>query len=336
MSNIHDVNRIFEPAVSVFEKALVINYKKVGTRFFRSVASGGVDECSTNNKQIDFLITKEPISRQDTHISSAIDYKFSNRYVTAPWHTGDRLAESFPNWKTDSQFFKDMRVKSYTELFFENKKDIIFVVRNPLERFFSGVIQCASGYFYDLENEPEEYEFFKKITGFSDDTIKILIHLYKTTQYTDEQIVNSLLTETIVDICKYLLDYRWHLLTSDIHIQPYLFHFLEFMYNIKDSSKIKIIDLKHLRSEKSIKFISNIYENEQEGLYASNIESTIRNLAFESNSRIASILYDAYLKGTFITKAFGINLYFIEEYITHEYILYNELIRSSHFINLED
>jgi len=37
MNIIHNVNRIFEPTVSVFEKALVINYKKVGTRFFRLV-----------------------------------------------------------------------------------------------------------------------------------------------------------------------------------------------------------------------------------------------------------------------------------------------------------
>lgn len=336
MNPAHNINRIFEPTVSVFEKGLVINYKKVGTRFFRTVASGGLEACDIDNKQIDFMISNESMMHEGEYISNTINYKFSNRYITAPWHTMDKLAESFPRWKKDTQFLDDMGVNSYTELFFENKKDIIFVVRNPLERFFSGVVQCASSYFYSLADIQEEYDFFKKVTGFSDDTIKILIHLYKNTQFTDQQLVNSLPVEFILTTYKYLLDYRWHLLTSDVHVQPYLSHFLEFMHNIKDSSKIKIIDLKHLRSEKSIKFISNLYENEQKGLYARDVENVMQNLQFESNSSIASILANAYTSGNFITRASGIDIYFIEDYVNYEYTLYNELRSSSHFINLED
>jgi hypothetical protein len=197
-------------------------------------------------------------------------------------------------------------------------------------------VQCASSYFYSLADIQEEYDFFKKVTGFSDDTIKILIHLYKNTQHTDEQIVNSLPADILVATYKYLLDYKWQLLVSDIHVQPYLSHFLELMYNMRDSSKIKIIDLKHLRSEKSIKFISDLYENQKEELYSTNAENTIRTIKFESNSRIANILANTYTSGNFITRASGRDLYYIEEYINHEYTLYNELLSSSHFINLED
>ena len=336
MNIIHNVNRIFEPTVSVFEKALVINYKKVGTRFFRTVSSGGLDACNTNNKQIDFMISNESMMYEDKFVSNKINYKFSNRYITAPWHIMDKLAESFPRWKNDTDFLKDMGAESYTELFFENKKDIIFVVRNPLERFFSGVVQCATSYFYSLGDIQEEYDFFKKVTGFSDDTIKILIHLYKNTQFTDQQLVNSLPTEFILATYKYLLEYRWHLLVSDIHVQPYLHHFLEFMHNIKDSSKIKIIDLKHLRSEKAIIFLSNLYENQQKGLHVGDVENTMRTLQFESNSKITNILASAYTSGNFIIKASGMSIFPIEEYIHHEYTLYNELRSSSHFINLED
>jgi hypothetical protein len=336
MNVLHNVNRIFEPSVSIFEKALFINYKKVGTRFFRTVASGGLDACDTNNKQIDFMISNESMTYENKHVSNTINYKFSNRYITAPWHTMDKLAESFPRWKTDDQFLEEMGVKSYTELFFENEKDIIFVIRNPLERFFSGVVQCAAAYFYSLEDMQEEYDFFKKVTGFSDDTIKIISHLYKNTQFTDQQLASSLPIEIIVTTYKYLLEYRWHLLVSDIHVQPYLSHFLEFMHNVKDSSKIKIIDLKHLRSEKSITFLSNLYENKQKGLYVEDVENTMRTLQFESNSRISNILASAYSSGSFITKTSGMNIYYIEEYINHEYTLYNELLSSSHFINLKD
>lgn len=191
------------------------------------------------------------------------------------------------------------------------------------------------GYFYSLEDMQEEYDFFKKVTGFSDDTIKIISHLYKNTQFTDQQLASSLPIEIIVTTYKYLLEYRWHLLVSDIHVQPYLSHFLEFMHNVKDSSKIKIIDLKHLRSEKSITFLSNLYENKQKGLYAEDVENTTRTIQFESNSRIANILA-SYSSGSFITKTSGMNIYYIEEYINHEYTLYNELLSSSHFINLKD
>lgn len=333
---LNGANRIFEPTVSIFNKGLVISYKKVGTRFLRTVASGGVELCDTDNKQIDFIISREPIIDPSKSIGNKINYKFSSRYITAPWHTEDKLAQSFPRWKNDTDFLRDMGVKSYTELFFENEKDIIFVVRNPLERFFSGVIQCTSAYFYMLQELPDEYDFYKEATGFSDDVIKIFSHLYRNTQFNDSQLLHSLPIEFIISTYKYMLHRRWHLLTSDIHVQPYLVHFSELMHNIKDTSKIKIVDLKHMRSEKSIKFLSDIYENKEEGIYREHAEHVIRQSKMETNYAISRKLADAYVNGEFITKASGVEIDFIETYIQHEYALYNELISSSHFINLED
>ena len=69
-------NRIFEPTVSVFTNGLVVSYKKVGTRFMRTVSSGGIEACDIDNKQIDFVISKEPITNPDKLLNNKINYKF--------------------------------------------------------------------------------------------------------------------------------------------------------------------------------------------------------------------------------------------------------------------
>lgn len=330
------MNRICEPTVSVFENGLVINYKKVGTRFFRTVSSGGLVECDLDNKQLDFIISDIPIVDKDNFTRNIINYKFSNRYITTHWHTQDYMISTYPKWKDDDSFLEDMGVGSYTEFFFENKKDVIFVIRNPIERFFSGVVQCANGYFLTIEPNSEEHNFFKEVTEFSNDTISVIFDAYKNTQTPDEYIIDKLPKEIILKLYKYLLERRWHLFTTDIHTNLYISSFIELMHNIKDSSKIKIVELTHFRSEKSINFISNLYENKSKGLFGENISNIIRNLHIETNSKVTSMLMKFNNDGQFIMNSPGKTINFIQEHLMKEYALYKELRRSSHFINLED
>ncbi len=331
----HRADRIFEPTVSVFDGGLVINYKKVGTRFIREFASGGSMEQDTKNKQIDFIIHLNP--RFDIRYNNKIHYRWLTRHIYAPWHYSEHgfdnghLADSFEKWKNDESFLADMGVESYTELFFENKKDIIFIIRNPLDRFFSGVTQCTLAYLTGLEASVSETEYLKEMTGFSDEKLQKMITLFTQGVHLRENsgYVPLVADEDMITLFRFILKYKWDLIISDIHAEPYLVHFREWINNIKDYSKVKVVDLAHLRTSTAELFFSKLANNE-DGLY----RKTINHQSKESNTWLYDAIKDAYNKNKFFEYSFGNPTSLIDEYLKHEYLTYLELLNSPFYINL--
>lgn len=324
--------RIFEPSLTMFDKNLVINYKKVGTRFLREIASGGILKMETDNKQIDCIISSMPMANASID-SNKLSYKFSTNYITMPWHTPDNknyLLKSFSVWKDDISFLDTLGVKSYTELFFENENNITFIIRNPIERFFSGVIQISTAYFCDLKNNTTDINRFKNILGESDDTVALILDIFTNEKFNSTLLNQSFSQELIIKLYSYFLQNNWPLVTCDIHTEPYLIHFKELMYNVNNSSKIKIIDLSHMRSNKSVEFFSELSSN--------NIKNTIRSTkeTIDTNLSLSNILIEAYNRGTFSKSILNMKIDFIHDYLKDEMIAYNQFINSKHFINLAD
>jgi len=339
MTNNYPDAKVFEPTVCVFDNGVLLQYKKVGTRFFRTLVCNGQDNIHTDNKQIDFTIKTYPSNIINGNDS--IEYKFSKKYVHTPWHEKEKLRpedlneklRSYPRWNTDNDFLTEMGVKSYTEFFFENKKDIIFLVRNPLDRFFSGVTQCIIAYCFDVQHWPDEYDFFKSQLQVSDEMMGLIIKCFVEAQFDSISVTEHLPPNIIKKVFKYFISNKWGMIIRDVHSEPYLVHFQEIMYNIKDTSKIKIIDLSHLRTPAAAEFFSKL-RNVDDRLY----EEIMKDQRKEDNSPIYKYAIDLYRNNHFFTNDALVNdsasTCIVSEYLKQEIIVYHELINSSHFVNL--
>jgi len=267
---------IFEPTVNVFKNGIVINHQKVGTRFIQEIASGNQHLSCIDNKQIHFNIVNNSIFGDYT--LKPIQYLFQERYVSAPWHDNSKsfLTEGYTEWKDDETFLESQGMDNYTDFFFNNPKDIIFIIRNPIHRFFSGVVQILS-----VDEQEVTLESFGK-----------------------------------------LLRENWQEVISDIHTQNYIENYKEMIYNIKDKSKIKVIDLSHLKSQKACDFFCNLREDDVVREIYGNIDNHV-----DSNKAQYSKLYSLY------ENVDSDNSIFIQ-YIKNEYNHYMELRNSPYFHKL--
>jgi len=274
-------NTIFEPTVNIFQNGIVINHQKVGTRFLEKVVSETTGYSATDNRQIMFKIFRDPTLQNNT---STINYHMSERYVFTPWHDlnedelRDRplLKERYKDWKDDKTFFESNGVETYTDFFFNNPKDIYFIIRSPIHRFFSGILEILS-----VEPEGITLERFRHI------------------------IMNN-----------------WKSIFEDIHTIHYLEHVKEMIYNIKDKSKIKIIDLSHLKSKQACEFFCNLRGDDKVREIYNNIHNNV-----DSNKILYSQFYSLYSQEDLHNSSFV-------RYLKTEYYYYQELKNSQYFLDL--
>jgi hypothetical protein len=268
---------VFEPTVNVFKNGIVINHQKVGTRFIQEIASGNNRLSCSDNKQIHFNIVNNHMFGDC--ILKPIQYHFSKRYISAPWHDNGKsfLTEGYTEWKDDETFLESQGMDNYTDFFFNNPKDIIFIVRNPIHRFFSGVIQILA---VDNKNNITIESFGK------------------------------------------LLRENWEEIVSDIHTLNYLENYKEMIYNIKDKSKIKIVDLSHLKTQKACDFFCNLREDDVIRKIYENIDKHV-----DSNKEEYSKLYSLY-------ENIDSDASIFIQYIKSEYNHYKELVNSPYFHKL--
>jgi hypothetical protein len=244
-------NVTFEPTISLFEKAIVINYKKVGTRFLRELASYPND-IDFDNNQIDIQFKRDQFINDDIN---KIDYLSNSYYIWTPWDWDNNfdIKNSYKNWNTLADFLSSQNCNNFTELLLNNKnKDIIFLIRNPIDRFFSGLIQIMVTYIDMLKNEKSERELLKKIKNLSDADIDVFINSFNL--YTTNDIVEVHLPTYI----QFLIEMKWDLILQDIHTENYLHNYKEFIYNISDKTKIKIIDLEDCQSDSAGTFFASL------------------------------------------------------------------------------
>lgn len=333
---------LFNPTINIFKNGIVINYKKVGSRFMESIASG--EDIATKpstiytNNTLDFSMFSDYQGGDDTFLTT-LNYKLSNRLVYAPWHWdvlyaqhGDATSQT-TRWKNDLEFFKDQNVNSYNDFFLKNNRDIIFVIRDPLLRFFSGLYQNVQTYLVALSDDNDEVELLKKRTNLSPEAISKLIYIFLNTDCDPTELVKTVEDE-LVEIYKYFLTYKWDLIAQDVHSEPYLIHFREMMYNIEDHSKIKVIDLAQLKSKSACEFFCKLRGDDVIRPMYDNIDNTVNRV---SNVPVYSkILNDYYRTGKLVQRSFGRDFSLIDDYLKYELVIYNDLINSPYFINLAD
>jgi hypothetical protein len=307
-------NVTFEPTLSLFEKAIVINYKKVGTRFLRELSSYP-NNIHTDNKQIDIQFKRYQF--KECNGMNELSYLIKNNYVWTPWDFEDNynLTDTYKNWNNLSDFLNSEKSENFTKLLLNNEnKDIVFLVRNPIDRFFSGLIQVLAAYIDVLKIDKTERELLKKLKNVSDSDIDKFIELFNL--YTIDEFVESHLHIYI----SFLIEAKWNLILQDIHTENYLNNYIELIHNISDKTKIKIIDLEDCNSDSAGEFFSSLQPNVDLNQFWNN-----RNQKIESNKH----LYNNVIKIIENTQP-----EVIFHFLKKEYANYLELKTSNFFVKI--
>jgi hypothetical protein len=333
----------FEPTLNPFKNGLLINYKKVGTRFLGQLLSIPMDV--TNNKiQMDLIITKNQW-QADAISLDAPQYQLNYGYETKFCYTEfDQIHPSIPlrytqtyrEYSNSTEFLKYCEVENYNELFFNNKKDIIFLVRNPIHRFYSGLIQVLYTILYELPTN----EILKKEIIFHTELTKS--DLERTSDIMSnpnitEETISSLKKNEIELLILFLMEKQWNLLFQDIHTNNYLFNYVEWIHHIKDKNKIKVIDLKNCQSNKSLDFFTNLMGNDLLKTQVPEESNPMTYWEWMSNQTGTNKL----IYKLFIDKLLQFNYNFLEKssleyYLRDEYRIYDSLVNSPYYVDLKD
>jgi hypothetical protein len=314
----------FEPTINIFKNAILFSYKKIGTRFFKQLLAYPNSIEDSNNRQLDIHFNRI----YDNTFNGNLKLLYKNYQIETPW---DLISDDVNHiktlktlkWDSNKSFFKDMKVKNFTELFLKNKtKDIIFLVRNPVERFFSGMIQVINYQLEELRESESKRNLLKDVVGMTDHQLKNLIRYFNI-----ENLDENLDVENLKKYFIYILDHRFGQIYQNIHIEPYLHGYRELIYNIKDDSKIKVINLDDCDdSYSSINFFTELDDNPD-------LRDFFKHNSFESkkfsNKFAYSFLMEMYENNEFRTP----NVF---HHLKTEYCDYLDLISSKYFVKINE
>lgn len=307
-------NNMFRPVINIFDKAVVICFPKVGTRFFLYLSNWPKTINETYNQyQID--ITYE--IQKDKRLN--INTEFNN------YGTIIHFLDEHKTTCSDYNKFFEKNSKDMNTFLFENEKDIYFVIRDPFERFLSGLTQVASSYVKELIIKDDEKDRIKKYTDLTDEQIELIYKNYDFYFNDENEFNQNNLSEIDLSILNkiilYIIKYYPELYLYDAHTQNYLSHYTELIYSIKDKNKIKIIDLKDCKTKDSIKLFNKWGNNID---YKDSLKNTNGHIV--SNKK----LYNNLL--TLINEDESINQT-ICYFLLNEIKEYNKLKTSKFFIN---
>lgn len=321
-------NYTFEPTINLFKNAVVFNYKKVGTRFFREIVSYP-HNINKQNKQLDLSFRPHQFNELLNDVNK-IQYKSKTLYVYTSLdneNNSNDIKFSYNNILNQSDFLKYFGFNSFNNLILNNTNDVIFVIKNPLKRFFSGLSQIIISFKEKIKYDIEEIMLLKNITNISDYQLGIFLKdfnltkndLFDKTGKYDDQVITSYIT-----IMMYILQYRWEFILQDIHTDNYLKNYQELIDNISDNSKIKIIDLDDCKSKSALKFFSNLRGDDLlENVWDEFIENKI-----ESNSFIYDEIFNNIEhKNKIINSA-------LPHYLKNEQLAYLQLKESKYFVKI--
>lgn len=323
----------FEPTLNIFKNGLVFNYKKVGSRFMFAVA--GHPNPQTDNKQIDVGFTSYQFYEEDykknlielstkkLYVKTIFDRPFLGEWIPEQGN-GKTLLDMYQSFKSNEELFLHENVNSWWELIFENPhKDIYFVIRNPIQRFFSGISQIVASLRTSLIEDEKEYKLVKKFTDISDSDIKLFTKNYNLEEIYNKTKEGGHIVEIWKKLVLYVLNYRWDLIIGDVHTDNYLRNFHDFITHIKDKSKIKVIELNQLSGDSGLDFFCNLrgddlLRDEWDLFYDKR----------ETNLYIYDSLLDDRFMCDFENSVTG-------KYIMTEFILFMELKTSKYFYNIQ-
>ena len=305
----------FTPTLNIFNHGIVINYKKVGTRFLGELVSL---PRGAKYKQLDVAFIDFRDTNQDESLT--LDYLYKSYSLKLPWDDSyNHLTDSLNlKWNSISDFFIDNNVANVNELFLENKtKDIIFLIRDPFTRFMSGLIQIEEYQIEDLKNNERSRAIFKVAHGIGDADIKNLVRYYQNVRPMDSYQRDSKLNLDIWQkFISYLIEFKINTLYRDLHTQEYLNHFTEMIYNLKDING----------SKNCINFFSKLYGSNMESL-----DKFFKSQHFESRKASNKGRYD-----NLIDHIFGNNIIneLTNNYIKGELVAYDELKSSKFYVDI--
>ena len=314
---------VFEPTLTIFDNVIVFNYKKVGTRFFQILADlpSSSNNIFNNSKQIDIKFVKIDGIVPNDKYNQIFKTKLTNYLIEFDFehHDGE--------WKDVQSFLNYNEVDNITDFFKKNKKPFIFVVRNPVDRFFSGATQILTSYCNDYLDKNEQ-DKIKRIVDISDYDLQKVIERsdeFFSDNFNERLEWGHTTTEGIESFAKillYVLEYRWDLLMQDVHTETYL-DIVKSLIIEMDDTKNKIIDLKQCNTKSAFEFFDTFTN---EFTYSTDYSNTIKS-KIQSNSHI----YD------FLVKIHNGEIHTMEaipHLLKKEYSYYKELINSSYFYNI--
>jgi len=313
---------MYNPSVTVFDKCIFVQYKKVGTRYISGIASYPQNE-SVDCHQLELFFVTNPDfgvnSDLETHTikGSLFDYYVYTSFDIL--HNQHEISK-FKKFTSNKEFLEYSKVNNFTEFCFENPRDLYFVVRNPIERFLSGTIQILLSATTDLiidEKTREELKFFTKI---NDRQLKDAIKVFQNAN-SDVSALSAIPNKILFPIFEYFIEKKWDLLFEDVHTENYLHHFKRWIHDIKDKNKLKIIDISQFSSDKSKEFIKSLRTDFNDERSFELIE-----LFKSSNKKI----YEDFLENYAMK-----NLAFFN-YLKTETQIYSSLINSKFFVDLKD
>ena len=309
-------NYMFEPTINIFDKAVVVCFQKVGTRFF-------------------LFLSNYPKSLAEVYNQYQINFSYDR-----PYEDRLRLNTSFSNFSTTINFIKEHENSCYNyDTFFEkngvidmnefmlnNPKDMYFVIRDPMSRFLSGITQVAAPYVSELITQPEERIRIKSLSDITDTEIDQIYnnfnHYFNANDEFSEENLSNVDMNILIKIILYIIKYRPHLYFYDAHTQNYLASYKELIYNISDKNKVKIIDLSDCKKESAY----NLFDSWSDEInYKSAFNKTTGHVV--SNKKLYNHIISKLNEDDTITQT----LYY---FLSAEYKEYTELKNSKYFINL--
>jgi hypothetical protein len=314
---------VFEPTLTIFDNVIVVNYKKVGTRFFHVLAElpSTSNEIFNNSKQIDIKFVKIDGSVPIEKYNQIFKTKLVNYLIEFDFD------HYHGKWKDVESFLNYNEVDNITDFFKKNKKPFIFIVRNPVERFFSGATQILTSFCKEIINDRNEQIKIQKIIDISDEEFEIICNnsdkffAENFNQRLDWGHTTTEGIESFVKILLYVLEYKWELIMQDVHTESYLDIMKSLIIEI-DDKKNKIIDLNQCNTQKAFEFFDTFTND---FTYSTDYSKIIKSK--QSNSHI----YD------FLVKIHNGEIHKMEaipHLLKKEYSYYTELINSSYFYNI--
>jgi len=318
----------YEPTFTFFDNATVINYKKLGTRFFE-ILSTAPDGPYWNEKNEN--------DTQKTY-SYQIDCKFA--YFDG---TPDRLDDSRKLFKTDfsnyelqfdyeragykintiDSLLNHLNIQNFDELFSDPTKQVVFIIKNPVTRFLSGSVQILYTYVSESLKDETERNKLKVYTGLTDENIKYVLRRADRFFAEDFKRFVDLGHETMegleyfTKILNYILETRFDLLFQDVHTEIFMDYVKTLIRKIPHNN-IKIIDLEDCNSSAAYRFFDT-FRNDG-FLYSDKYKDshTIR----QSNTYIYDNILDINSNESLIG---------LSHYLKKEYAIYTELKNSKYF-----
>lgn len=337
-------NTYFQPTLSTFKNAIVLNYKKVGTRFMGLISSMP-ESFNLDKYQLDlyFHTHERPELKKGNNETYLVSNDFGTKnYVYTSfdvWENemlnlnGDiepdqtlRNYEGFNKFKTTSEFLNYENVKSINELLFENPhKDIVLVLRNPIRRYITGAVQILYATVEQIPYDELLRNDIKYFTQISDDSLRELHKILRRNDvFSNPKVIEQIDKEVLSKLLYYIVEKRPDYMFQDIHTQNYLRFYIDFINKIKDKTKIKIIDIDDCSSKGAYNFfdmirgdnvVSNTFDPQQ--------------IKSESNKP----LYNFFAKNFLGSDDFWRTS--MRFYLEYEYYNYELLINSPYYIDLK-